>query len=171
MLWLPLTLILLALLSLWLSSRKRKKAGLPKGRVVYADMGKWQPNSQSLYDPKLDLTGKPDYLIYKNNISIPVEVKTGRTPSQPYDSHIFQLAAYCYLVESVTAKKPPYGLLHYPDQTFEIEFTEKLQDTLINLLADLRVKERSRAAIPRSHDHAARCANCGFRSICDQHLA
>jgi CRISPR-associated exonuclease Cas4 len=170
MLWLPLILIFLALLVLWLSRRQQKKTGLPEGRVVYADMGKWQPNSQALYDPKLDLTGKPDYLIYQDNFPIPVEVKTGRTPSKPYDSHVFQLAAYCYLVEAVTGKRPPYGILNYPDQTFEIKYTENLRQSLLDLLGDLRIKERSRAAVPRSHDHAARCSHCGFRSICDERL-
>lgn len=170
MIWLPLFLILLALTVLWLANRQREQTGLPGGRIASADMGKWQPNSQPLFDPKLNLAGKPDYLAYKEGIPIPVEVKTGRTPAQPYDSHIFQLAAYCYLVEATTGKTPPHGILHYPRETFEIEYTPKLQSALEALLSDMRSKARQQAGVARSHEHPARCAGCGFGGVCDQML-
>ena len=169
--WLPFLLILLALGLLWLAKRQREQTGLPGGRVVYADMGRWQPNSQAIYDPKRNLAGKPDYLVYKDGIPIPVEVKSGRTPAHPYDSHIFQLAAYCYLVETATGKTPPYGILHYPQQTFEIKYTPELKNALFALIDDMRLKERLKDSVDRSHEHAARCQSCSYRDTCDQRLA
>ncbi len=169
MIWLALLLVLLAICLLWLANRQQKNAGLPGGQVIYADVGKWQKNHQALYDPKLDLTGKPDYLVYeKNGAVIPVEVKTGHTPSQPYDSHIFQLAAYCYLVESVLERKPPHGILHYPKKTFEIAYTQDLREALMDVLADMRLKLRSGQDVLPSHHSPARCAGCGYRNDCDQ---
>ena len=63
--------------------------------MVYTDTGAWGKVEKPLYYHALGLTGKPDYLVERDGILIPVEVKSGRTPEAPYDSHIFQLAAYC----------------------------------------------------------------------------
>jgi CRISPR-associated exonuclease Cas4 len=115
------------------------------------------------------LTGRPDYLVQENGAIIPVEVKSGRAPGLPYDSHIFQLAAYCLLVESTYGKAPPYGLLRYRDRTFSIDYSPSLQKELEDLLEAIRRQERSGEA-DRSHQDPARCARCGYRNICNQRL-
>ncbi|MCZ2120790.1 MAG: PD-(D/E)XK nuclease family protein, partial [Anaerolineales bacterium] len=92
-------LLLFAFIFFFQSNRQRKSAGLPGGRVVYTDTHGWGKVEKPLFYAALDLTGKPDYLIEKNGQLIPVEVKSGRAPEAPYDSHIFQLASYCLLVE------------------------------------------------------------------------
>ena len=66
--------------------------------MIYTDTRGWSAVEKPLYDPVIGLTGRPDYLVKKGKDIIPVEVKTSRTPEAPYDSHIFQLAAYCLLV-------------------------------------------------------------------------
>ena len=86
----------------------------------------WQVVVEPYYDSHLHLTGKPDYVIKQGYTSIPVEVKTGRTPDAPYDLHIFQLAAYCVLIDRATGLRPPYGVLNYPERTYKIEFTEEI---------------------------------------------
>lgn len=58
-----------------LASRQRKQAGIPAGRVIYSDASQWGKVERPLYDPKLRLTGKPDYLMKQGNQLIPVEVK------------------------------------------------------------------------------------------------
>jgi CRISPR-associated exonuclease Cas4 len=168
--WFPVLLIVIALIILWLTQRGRKRMGLPQGRVVSTDMGQWQVNNQVLYDPQLKLAGKPDYLVQQRNRIIPVEVKTGYTPAQPYDSHIFQLAAYCHLVGVTTGKAPPYGFLHYPEKTFEINFDHNLQQALYATLDSMRQDLHSGQSVPRSHQHPKRCVHCGYRDICDQCL-
>jgi CRISPR-associated exonuclease Cas4 len=159
--------LLLALILFWQSGRLRRAAGLPGGRVIYTDTRSWSEVEKPLYDPALSLIGKPDYLIEQNGRIIPVEVKSGPAPRAPYDSHIYQLAAYCLLVEKTMGKRPPYGVLHYTNRDFAIDYTPALESALLDLLAEIRRDER-RADVPRSHSSPARCARCGFREICEQ---
>lgn len=169
MLYLALALVLLALYLLWQSGRARRAAGLPGGRVIYTDTRAWGKPERPLYAPGLALTGKPDYLVERDGRIIPVEVKSGRAPQNPYDSHIFQLAAYCLLVEKTYGKRPPYGIIHYPDRDFAIDYTSELETALLDLMAEMRRDER-RDDVPRSHESAARCRGCGFRQDCDDAL-
>ena len=163
------TLVLIAVLLLWQSGRRRESLGLPRGKVVYADTRKWLPLEEPLYDPVLGLTGRPDYLVERGGNFIPVEVKSSRVYETPFEEHIYQLAAYCLLVHQVYEKRPPYGILHYPDRTFEIEYTADLELGLMDLLAEIRRQER-KDEVPRSHESVPRCNKCGFRSSCDQRL-
>jgi CRISPR-associated exonuclease Cas4 len=170
LLYLSLALILLALFLLWQSSRQRQEAGLPGGRVIYTDTRTWgAPLEQPLFNKELSLTGKPDYLVEQKGQIIPVEVKSGRAPESPYDSHIYQLAAYCLLVEKTYGKRPPYGIIHYPTRTFAVDYTSALESSLLDLLADLR-RDENRTEVNCSHAEPARCRKCGFRSLCDQKL-
>lgn len=169
---LPLALILLlvALLLFWQSDKKRKQTGLPGGRVVYTDTRSWGVVDKPLYDGKLRLTGKPDYLVERGEQIIPVEVKSGKAPQAPYDSHIYQLASYCLLVERTMGKRPPYGIIHYENRDFAIDYTPTLEASLMEILAEMRRDERS-PNVDCSHHSAARCRGCGYRQICDQRLA
>jgi CRISPR-associated exonuclease Cas4 len=162
-------LIVVALALLWYASRQRKAAGLPAGRVIYSDTNRWGPLEKPLYDAQLGLTGKPDYLVEQGDRIIPVEVKSKRLGQAAPDGHIFQLAAYCLLVERVFGKRPPYGILHYPNRTLAIDYTPQLENTLLDLMAEMREQER-RQEVDRSHESVARCSRCGFRPVCDQAL-
>jgi len=168
-LYLALALLLIAFVLFFISGRQRRAAGLPAGRVVYTDTRTWGALEKPLFDLELGLTGKPDYLVEQNGKLIPVEVKTGRTPEAPYDSHIFQVAVYCLLVQKTYGKRPPYGLLHYPDRDFAVDYTPELESALLDLLADIRRAGRRRD-VPRSHDDPQRCRHCGFRNACDERL-
>ncbi len=169
MLYLALIILMVAIVLLWQSDRQRKQAGLPGGRVIYTDTRAWGEVDQALYDHVLGLTGKPDYLVEQDGQIIPVEVKSGRTPEAPYDSHIFQVAAYCLLVEKTYAKRPPYGIIHYPKRDFAVDYTTELESALLEQLAEMR-RDGLRQDVPRSHEEPARCQSCGFRKVCDQKL-
>ncbi len=162
-------LVLFALILFWQSGRTRRAAGLPGGRVIYSDTRTWGPVEKPLYDSQLGLTGKPDYLIQQNGQIIPVEVKSGKTPEAPYDSHIFQLASYCLLVEKTMGKRPPYGIIHYADRDFAVDYTRELEMALLDILAEMQ-RDETRDEVARSHENPARCAKCGFRESCDQRL-
>jgi CRISPR-associated exonuclease Cas4 len=163
-------LVIIAVVLLLLARRQQKVLGLPAGRVIYTDTRAWgAPLEQALYDAELGLTGRPDYLVDQKGKIIPVEVKSSRVGEAPYDAHIYQLAAYCVLVERSLGKRPPYGILHYPNRTFAIDFTPGLEAALLSLLADMRQSER-RKEISRSHEVAARCRGCGYRELCEQRL-
>ena len=170
MLFLAVFLIILAVITLLLSRSQRHKTGLPGGRVIYADINRWGSVDKPLFDPILGLTGKPDYLVEHGNTFIPVEVKSGRISQSPYDSHIFQLAAYCLLAQRVYGVRPPYGILHYTNRTLAVNYTPEMETALLNLFAELRAKE-GRKPLNRSHDSPGRCRRCGYRTLCDQSLA
>ena len=169
MLYIALIIFLVGLLLLWQSNRQRKQAWLPGGRVVYTDTRAWGKVEKPLFDQALGLTGKPDYLIEHDEQLIPVEVKTGRTPEAPYDSHIYQVAAYCLLVEKTYGKRPAYGIIHYPHRDFAVDFTPALESALLEQLAEMR-RDEMRRDVPRSHEEPMRCRACGFRKVCDQKL-
>jgi CRISPR-associated exonuclease Cas4 len=163
-------LLIFALILFFISGRQRHAAGLPGGRVIYTDTRAWGKVEKPLFDQELGLTGKPDYLVEQNGRIIPVEVKTGRTPEAPYDAHIFQVAAYCYLIHKTTGKRPTHGILHYPARDFAVDYTPQLENALLDLIADIRIDEH-RAEVQRSHEDEQRCRRCGFRDNCDQRLA
>jgi CRISPR-associated exonuclease Cas4 len=116
------------------------------------------------------LTGKPDYLLERNGDIIPIEVKSGKAPDAPYDSHIYQLASYCLLVHKTMGKRPPYGIIHYNNRDFAIDYTPALEAALMDILAEMRRDER-RKEVNCSHSSPARCKGCGYKKICDQRLA
>jgi CRISPR-associated exonuclease Cas4 len=169
MLFAALFLFILAIILLWLSSRQRKQAGLPGGRIIYTDTRAWGEVEKPLYDAQLGLAGKPDYLVEQNGQIIPVEVKSGRAPDAPYDSHIYQIAAYCLLVQRGMGKRPPYGIIHYSDRDFAVDYTPELENNLLDVLAEMR-RDEVRTGVARSHEVPARCHRCGYRDLCDQKL-
>jgi CRISPR-associated exonuclease Cas4 len=163
-------LLLFALILFFVSGRQRRLSGLPGGRVIYTDTRAWGKVEKPLFDKDLVLTGKPDYLLEQNGRIIPVEVKTGRTPEAPYDSHIFQVAVYCLLVQKTYGKRPPYGIIHYTGRDFAVDYTTGLENALLDLIAAMRMNEH-RNEVQRSHEDEQRCRRCGFRESCDQRLA
>lgn len=161
--------ILCGICLLLLSFRQKRKLGLPKGRLVYADPGLWGKPEKPFYSAELGLTGKPDYIVNQHSVLLPVEVKSGWAPPTPYDSHIFQLAAYCLLIKYATQKQPPYGLLKYRNRTFAIDYTPAMQDAVLGVVNDIRQQKKQGEAL-RSHQEPRRCARCGYRYTCDQRL-
>lgn len=162
-------LVVLALALLWLGSRQRKAAGLPAGRVLYSDPKVIGSPERPLFDPDSMLTGKPDYLVEENGRIIPVEVKSGWAPPEPRPGHIYQLLAYCLLVEHTYGKRPPYGILRYKNRSFSIEYTAEGERELRLLLDEMHDAGRKRE-LDRSHEEPGRCTRCGNRSTCEQRL-
>lgn len=168
-LYLGLAFLLIALVLFYISRVQQHTAGLPSGRVIYTDTRSWGAVEKPLYEKSLNLTGKPDYLVEQNGRIIPVEVKSGRTPEAPFDSHIYQVAAYCLLVEKTYGVRPPFGIIHYPSRDFAVDYTHELERTLVDLLNEMRRAERL-SDVGRSHADEHRCQRCGFRKACDQKL-
>jgi CRISPR-associated exonuclease Cas4 len=168
---LPLGLLLCALL-LWLLARwARQRAGLPRGVVVYTDTRGWSPAPEPLFSPRLRLAGKPDYLVRNRHGLLPVEVKSMPAPAGgPHAAHVYQLAAYCALVEHAHGQRPPYGLIKYADQTLAVSYTPELEAELLVLLDEMRADAAS-GHVARSHDSSARCRGCGFNQVCGESLA
>ena len=170
MIYVALLLFILALIFFRRSSTQRKEAGLPGGRIIYSDTRGWGKVEKPLFYTAMELAGKPDYLVRQNGKIIPVEVKSGRAPEAPYDSHIYQLAAYCLLVEKTYHTRPPYGIIHYENRDFAVDYTRELEESLIDLLVEMK-RDEHKKDIPRSHEQPGRCAKCGYRKVCEQRLA
>lgn len=172
MTWILLGAVVLASVGLWLLYRARaaqQDAGLPAGRVTYVDTGAWDRCERPLFSSAYLLTGRPDYLVRSHAGMVPVEVKSGAAPQQPYRGHILQLAAYCLLVEETEGEKPPFGILKYQDRAFEIDFTPALRAQLLDTLDALRAGLHSKE-VCRDHNEPARCRSCGYRKKCGQKL-
>jgi CRISPR-associated exonuclease Cas4 len=167
-LMIALPLLLLALLALWLGLRLRRRTGLPWARVVTQDMA-GRALERPLFARRYGLTGRPDYLIERRGVLIPVEVKPGRRASRPYASDLMQLAAYCLLVEETSGHAPPYGLLRYAEHTFRLDYTPVVRDELLDILDEMRVALDA-PDCSRSHNDPRRCAGCGFALQCDESL-
>jgi CRISPR-associated exonuclease Cas4 len=162
-------LVIAAVVLMRLARQQKRKTGLPRGRIIYSDTQGWVRLERPLFDPELNLTGKPDYLVEHNGQVIPVEVKSSRGVIAPYDAHIYQLAAYCLLVMRHYGKRPGYGILHYPDKTFQIDFSNALEAEVTALVADMRSRDGVKN-LDRSHQLPQRCSHCGYRFVCDQVL-
>ncbi|HSR31907.1 MAG TPA: PD-(D/E)XK nuclease family protein [Anaerolineae bacterium] len=171
--WLLLIALLLGGLGIWLLFRAqsaRRKTGLPRGRVTYVDTDAWDRCERPLFSNRHRLTGRPDYLVQTKECVIPVEVKSGIAPNQPYLAHVLQLAAYCLLVEEQEGRAPGYGILKYDDRAFEVNYGAELHSELLATLDAIRHDLESRD-VDRDHDEPARCRSCGYRKRCDQRLA
>jgi CRISPR-associated exonuclease Cas4 len=171
--WLSLFVVFLGLglVLLWLARRGHARSGLPRGRVVYTDVGAWQKVERPLFSDEHRLAGKPDYLVAEGRELIPVEVKTGSTPVQPYRSHVLQLAAYCLLIEATYGRRPSYGVVAYtsPHRAFALDYTSALEQELLATLKRMR-GDLAAGGADRSHGDPRRCIACGYRDACDQVL-
>jgi len=164
-----LLLLLVGAVLLWLARRLRARSGLPAGRVVAADVGPWRRLDRPLFSRRHGLTGRPDYVVADGADLIPVEVKSARAPARPHASHVLQLAAYCLLVAETSGRRPPYGILRYADRTFQIPYTQELEERLLEVLEAMR-EDLAAGDAPRRHQDPRRCAACGYREVCEEAL-
>ncbi len=147
------------------------RTGLPTRSILYADVGSTFPQHAPLISTRYRLTGKPDYLVRVEDGVATVELKSSRSPSsgQPYDGHLFQLAAYCLLVEDIFGVSVPYGLIRYDDRSIRVEYTASLRASLLALLDEMRKAERDEEC-HINHNQPSKCRSCGFRSGCGESL-
>lgn len=164
-----LLLLVAGLVALRHAGALRQRSGLPAGELVYSDTAHWTSCKRPLFSDRYRLTGRPDYLVRQNNHLIPVEVKSRRGVAHPPESHVLQLLAYCLLVEESGRRPPPYGLLHYPDATFRIPYTDRERTQVIETLRLLR-QDLGAREVARSHADPQRCGSCGFHAACRQSL-
>ncbi len=120
---------------------KQKSFGSVAGNRVYSDTQ--HIPGEVIYSDELQLKGKPDYVIKEGDSYIPIEVKTGKTPSTPYQNHVMQLLAYCALVETTYNTKVPYGIVKYPEREFRVEYTQEMKNNLFKTLAEMRAIKES----------------------------
>ena len=183
-------LVAAALLARAAAARESKRAGLPRGPVLYSDTDRpvgrvggtevgrdGKKQEKPLVSETLELVGRPDYLIESEGGVVPVEVKSANCPAngRPYDSHLAQLAAYCLLVEDVLGATVPYGLVKYRDREVRVEYTDEMREQALALIDDMKEAMYDYSVegleVHRSHDEPRRCAACSLRDVCTESLA
>lgn len=121
------------LLSIWFF--QTKNLGVLNKKYIYSDSEK-NPE-EILFSKTLSLCGKPDYLIKENNMVFPVEIKSGRTPNEPYQNHEMQLMAYCLLVEENYGIRPIGGYIKYPEKEFKVAYTDEARQAIKELVGEI----------------------------------
>ena len=150
------------------AEKVRKKMNVPEGEIIYVDLD--DENAELLISERYGLSGRPDHIIKKGGTYIPVELKTGRTPRGPLFSHIVQVGAYCMILEDLTGKAPPYGIIKYPEKSFEIEYTDELKSIIMEIKTKL-LRDLERGEAHRNHNRPGKCRHCSRRKICPESLA
>ena len=163
-------LVVLAVVMLARSARLREESGLPEGKITQSDTG-IEERGKPLFSARYGLTGTPDYIVSTSRGPVPVEVKPTRTDSEPRESHLLQLLAYCLLIEDTQGKKPPYGLLKYSTNTFKVDYNSKTRAHLLEAMEQIRTTATQEEwQVGRNHDVPGRCRACGYREVCDLSL-
>jgi CRISPR-associated exonuclease Cas4 len=143
------TLLIIGLILLFNLSKKYKNHGVLNWERVYADTES-RPG-EVLYSKTLNLVGKPDYLVKKGDMIFPVEIKSGKTPNTPYESHTMQLMAYCLLVEENFGIRPTGGYLKYPEREFRIAYTDQAKQSLYKLVEEISINKKTNQMLSCDH--------------------
>lgn len=82
-----------------------------------------------------------------------------------------QLGAYLVALRATYGERAAgHGYVRYASETFRVELTEQLETRLRAIVAAVRAG-RAAPVVHRSHDVAARCANCPVRERREERLA
>jgi CRISPR-associated exonuclease Cas4 len=142
----------------------RKKNKIQSGKITYSDIHRIE---HALFSKKYMIAGKPDYVVERKGCRIPVELKTGCS-SRPKSNHIYQLAAYCHLLEENYGAFVPYGILVYNNSCeYKIPFDPKIRFELENTIKKMRYSIRT-GNITLNHDDPQRCIVCSMKNHCDK---
>ncbi len=175
MLLLSLMWLFVALVFLYKALRRDKQAtdvrrttGLVAGEFAYSDLA---IPGEVIRSDKYDVSigGKPDYIVRRGQNLIPVEVKTGKTPDRPHDSHVMQCMTYCLLLEEEYGHRPPFGVVSYDKARYEVEYTEEMKDKVLETVLRMRVAQAT-GNVHRNHARPGKCAGCSRKSNCPERI-
>jgi CRISPR-associated exonuclease Cas4 len=149
-------------------SKLKIKHKIQDGKIIYSDLN--MP-AKPLFSKRYRISGKPDYIIKKDGHRIPVEVKTGQH-YEPKKNHVFQLAAYCQILEENYGGFVPYGILVYNDtsQQYKIPFDPKIRFELESAIKKMRHILKTNKT-ERNHNDLYKCRSCSMRNYCNKKIA
>lgn len=150
------------------ASEARDDLGLEAGdEVSYSDD---EVTADLLVDGHSGLRGRPDQVMRIDGGYVPVELKTGKVPNRPHESHQMQLSAYLRLVEQVTGERPGYGILRYgKEHLFTVPWDAETEGRLWARLATVQESMVTGEA-HRDHDRPGKCAHCSRLAACPERL-
>ncbi|MCS7144613.1 MAG: CRISPR-associated protein Cas4, partial [Archaeoglobaceae archaeon] len=146
----------------------KKQRKIPKGEIVYTDAIRLE---RPLFSKKLQIVGKPDFVIVRGRDYIPIEFKSSKSPMKPYRGHVLQLAAYCWLLEEKTGSKVKHGVIVYGDgKKFRINYDERLRSDLIYTVSEMRelLKADLNYALKFAANNGRKCKSCNIRERCEE---
>jgi CRISPR-associated exonuclease Cas4 len=146
--------------------RKKKQYRIPDGKITYSDLN---VPAKPLFSKRFRISGKPDYVVKKNNYYIPIELKSG-SYNQPPKNHLLQLAAYCQILEDTSAAFVPYGIIVYYNSEYKIPFDPRIRFELESVIKKIRGSLKSGKA-ELNHNDPRKCRGCSMRSYCKDKLA
>ena len=156
------SLIVLSILIRIRANTIKKSNSIQQGKILYSDLNK---SAKPLYSKKLQITGKPDYIIKEKDRFIPVELKFGKH-NRPQKNHIFQLAGYRQLIEDSYGGFVPYGIIIYNNKNqFKISFNPQIRFELESTIEEMRKTLKS-GKLSRNHNDFHRCINCSMKEYC-----
>jgi len=143
------------------------KHKIQDGNIIYSDLN---IPAKTLFSKRYRISGKPDYIIKKDGYHIPIELKTGQH-HEPKKNHVFQLAAYCQILEENYGCFVPFGILVYKDtcKQYKIPFDPKTRFELETAIKKMRhiLKTKKNA---RNHNDLYKCKSCSMRRYCDKKI-
>lgn len=146
---LSVSLFVIGLFLLVFLIKRQKGLGILQKNRIYAD-STMQPGF-ILQSTTIPLRGKPDYVIEDGDSLIPVEVKTGKTPREPYLNHTMQVMAYCLLVEEQYSVLPKGGIIKYPGAEFKVGYTKEAEIAVRQLVNEILVRKQSGEELSCKH--------------------
>jgi CRISPR-associated exonuclease Cas4 len=140
---------------------EKKLFGIPDGMILYSDLN---APAVPFFSKRSRLTGKPDYIVRKENHYIPIEVKSGGG-EHPTQSQVLQLAAYCQILEDTSGVFVPKGILVYNNEPYTIAFDPKLRFELESVMRTMRASLQN-GVVQRNHHNSGRCRHCSMKRYC-----
>lgn len=163
--------LMVGVLLLRLSQRRKRELRIPDGAVVYQDHESQRVSPPTLVSERLGLRGKPDCLIRNADGIIPVELKnSARPPARGgvYPNHLIQVLAYVVLVREHYGEQVPYGLVLYGNEEARKVYPTPENIAWLERIVTEMKRARSASTVNRSHRQVSRCRGCGMRQSCDQ---
>lgn len=117
---------------------------------------------------RLMLAGKCDYVVHKNDIPVPVEIKNGRMPARrPWKNNLVQITSYCLMLGEEIGVEIEYGFIHYLNDglTQKVFITEQDIYFLENLINDMNMVLEKEIVLGKPKSWRC-CIDCYYRKTC-----
>ncbi len=120
----------------------------------------------TLVSSSLDLYGRIDEIREYRDFSIPVELKTGKCPTDgPWPAHKLQIGAYMMMLREKTITN--YGVIHYIDHNkiFKVHLNPFLEENILKMREKV-VETLNSKQVPEKTPHINKCKSCDLREQC-----
>lgn len=171
-------LIFIALGLMWKGKSERSGTGIDE-EIIYSDLDHFSGGGDLLKvslderDPSselhgITLCGKPDNV---GSSGVPYEFKSGKSPASLYEGYRLQVLAYGVMMEKLSGKMPPHGIVRFKDgKEFKVEYTKSGIDLFMQKLHSLVEVIRHKRNPVRNHDNSNKCNSCEYFSLCEHKI-